>query len=173
MPIAYLWRTPVTVVLRSCADEPVIHVAISLSSAAIYRYLAFCPSIDDLLDRIRRVLVWTRRFAFMNYWGFSALLSAPWVWWMYLSGLGGLQRLRGLLALLLRLTMVGLFAIALSDPRSVRESDKLSVVYALDVSDSIGTESIDQALDFVLGTTEKKSAKDEAGLVVFARGAAH
>ncbi|MDA0660440.1 MAG: hypothetical protein O3C60_16585 [Planctomycetota bacterium] len=119
------------------------------------------------------VLVWTRRFAFMNYWGFSALLSAPWVWWMYLSGLGGLQRLRGLLALLLRLTMVGLFAIALSDPRSVRESDKLSVVYALDVSDSIGTESIDQALDFVLGTTEKKSAKDEAGLVVFARGAAH
>ncbi len=109
---------------------------------------------------------------FANWAGFLLLLATPWVWWMHVAGQGGLTRLRGTLALLVRLSLVGLFAMLMAEPRAVRSSDKISVVYALDVSDSIGEESTDAALRFVSQTVSEKPEQDEAGLVVFGRNAA-
>lgn len=112
------------------------------------------------------------KMLFANRLGFLLMLAAPWIWWMHAAGHSGLPKVRGILSLLVRLTLVGLFAMLMAEPRAVRTSDKLSVMYALDISDSIGEGSTDAALEFVSATVTEKPEQDEAGLVVFGRNAA-
>lgn len=109
---------------------------------------------------------------FTTTWPLYLLAVTPWIWWMSFAGLSGLGRVRAVLALVTRLTLVGLFVMLLAEPRSVRRSDILSVVYALDVSDSIGEKMSDDALTYIGETVTGKPEKDEAGLVVFGRDAA-
>ena len=102
------------------------------------------------------------------------LLSAflPWVWWMHVAGASGLRGARSVAALLVRLCLAGLFIVLLAEPRAVRKDDALSVVYAVDVSDSIGESAADAAFSYVTRTVSEKPETDEAGLVVFGRDAA-
>ncbi len=103
---------------------------------------------------------------------FVLMLLAVWVWWLWVVGASGLSRARSLVALITRLVLIGLFVMALAEPRAVRTSDTLSVVYAVDVSDSIGESSADRALEFVVKTVVDKPDSDEAGLIAFGRNAA-
>ncbi|HUU42533.1 MAG TPA: vWA domain-containing protein, partial [Planctomycetota bacterium] len=119
-----------------------------------------------LFLELRQVAVFTRPAAF---WLLAVL---PWVWWVSLSSLGGLGPRRALVALLVRFCLIGVFVMLLAEPRSVRRSDRLSVVYALDLSDSIGEQASDSALRYILETVHAKPGGDEAGLVVFGRDAA-
>lgn len=109
---------------------------------------------------------------FARPWAFVLILFAVWVWWLSVAGYGGLSRGRALAALLTRLVMLGLFVILIAEPRSVRVRDVISVVYAVDLSDSIGERSVDEALEFVTKTVTEKPPTDEAGLVVFGRNSA-
>jgi Ca-activated chloride channel homolog len=95
----------------------------------------------------------------------------PWIWWMHLNGYGGLSRVRGNLALTVRLFLAGMFIVLLAEPRAVRTQDVMSVIYALDLSDSVGDGSTESALEFVARTATQKPQKDEAGLIVFGRSA--
>ena len=117
-------------------------------------------------------LEYSGRVLFANRWGFLLLLATPWIWWMHVAGNSGLPKFRGTASLLVRLSLVGLFAMLMAEPRAVRTSDKMSVIFTLDVSDSIGEGSTDAALEFVSGTVTDKPEGDEAGLVVFGRNAA-
>ncbi len=119
-----------------------------------------------LFLEMRGVLRFTRLNAF---W---LIAVAPWFWWMHHAGGSGLSGVRSVVALLVRLTLVGAFVLLLAEPRAVRKSDTLSVVYALDVSDSMGEKVSDAALSWIMQTVQKKPEKDEAGLVVFGRDAA-
>jgi uncharacterized membrane protein/Mg-chelatase subunit ChlD len=110
------------------------------------------------------------RFSRPTAFWFALLM--PWFWWMHLAGGSGLAGGRALVALLTRLSVAAIFITLLAEPRAVRKSDTLSVVYALDVSDSMGEKVSDQALSWVMQTVQKKPEKDEAGLVVFGRDAA-
>src|SRR5258707_634731 len=103
---------------------------------------------------------------------FGLLAATVWIWWLSVAGYAGLGRVRSLLALEIRLALAGLFVILLAEPRAVRTSDQLSVVYAVDVSDSISDNSTTRALEFVARTATKKPPKDEAGLVIFGKNAA-
>jgi len=103
---------------------------------------------------------------------FWFLFVTPWFWWLHLAGGAGLAGARAQAALLVRLAIVGVFVLLLAEPRAVRKSDTLSVVYALDISDSMGDKVSDQALSWIMQTVQKKPEKDEAGLVVFGRDAA-
>jgi Ca-activated chloride channel homolog len=103
---------------------------------------------------------------------FFLMLAAPWVWWLHVTGWSGLSGWRAQLALQVRLLLVGTFAAALAEPRAVRRSEALSVVYALDVSDSMGERISDASLKWVIDSVGKKPEKDEVGLVVFGREAA-
>jgi uncharacterized membrane protein len=103
---------------------------------------------------------------------FFLLLAAPWVWWLHCAGWSGLSGWRAHLALQSRLWLIGIFAGLLAEPRAVRKSDALSLVYALDISDSMGERISDKSLEWVLETARNKPQKDEAGLVVFGRDAA-
>ena len=70
---------------------------------------------------------------------------------MHAAGYSGLSRGRSIVSLLVRLTVVGLFVVLLAEPRGVRTRDVVSVVYVVDVSDSVD-QSRDQILEFVAKT---------------------
>ncbi len=111
--------------------------------------------------------------AFSNPAAFWLLLAVPWVCWLHVAGTrGGLGRAHALVALVIRLVLLGTLVLLLAQPRAVRRSDTLSIVYALDLSDSMGAHVSDQALKFITDTASQKPEKDEAGLVVFGREAA-
>jgi len=124
-------------------------------------FVALCLFLD-----LRGILLFARPAALL------LILVSPWVWWIHAQGLSGLTGMRGLVALLVRLCLVGVFVMLMAEPRAVRKSNILSVVYALDLSDSIGEGATDAALRYVTKTVAGKPQKDEAGLIVFGRDAA-
>ena len=98
------------------------------------------------------------------------IVFAPWVWWMHVAGYAGLPKARGLVSLLVRLCLLGLIVMVLAEPRSVRSRDTMSVVFALDVSDSI--KGPDEALKYITETVQTKRPKgkdDQAGLIIFGK----
>jgi uncharacterized membrane protein/Mg-chelatase subunit ChlD len=103
---------------------------------------------------------------------FWLMLATPWVWWLHAAGWSGLGGGRAQIALQSRLLLVFLFAALLAEPRAIRKSDAMSLIYALDVSDSMGEKISDKSLEWVLQTVQRKPEKDDAGLVVFGREAA-
>jgi len=109
---------------------------------------------------------------FTSYGAFLLLAAAPWLWWLHLAGRGGLRGARGVVALLVRLSLLGVLVFGLAEPRAVRKSDVMSLMYAVDMSDSIGREASDAGLEYVTRTVGGKKDNDEAGLVVFGRNAA-
>jgi uncharacterized membrane protein len=109
---------------------------------------------------------------FTSYWAFLLLAAAPWLWWLHMAGRGGLRGARGVIALLVRLSLLGVLVFGLAEPRAVRKSDVMSLMYAVDMSDSIGREASDAGLEYVTRTVGGKKDNDEAGLVVFGRNAA-
>ncbi len=117
-------------------------------------------------------LEWRGILRFTRPAAFWFMAVAPWFWWMHQSGGSGLSGVRNTIALLARLALVGVFVLLLAEPRAVRKSNTLSVVYALDISDSMGEKVSDQALSWIMQTVQQKPEKDEAGLVVFGRDAA-
>ena len=113
---------------------------------------------------------------FGHYWMFARpmmlglILLAPWVWWMHFAGYAGLPKIRGQIALMTRLCLLGLLVMVLAEPRSVRSRDIMSVVFALDVSDSIY--SPDDALKYITQTVQTqrpKGKEDQAGLIIFGK----
>ena len=104
-------------------------------------------------------------------WWFLLLLVTPWIWWMQAAGHAGLPQIRGKIAVFVRLVICGLLILVLAEARAVRTSDVVSVVYNVDVSDSVN-EARNVALGMVADTAAQKPAADQAGLVVFGRTAA-
>lgn len=109
---------------------------------------------------------------FSRVWPFVFVLLAPWLWWLHITGYSGLGPMRGTVALLTRLAVLGMFILVLAEPRAVRKDDRLSVVYAVDHSASITPDATDAALKYVLTLASGKPEKDEAGLLFFGRNAA-
>ena len=108
---------------------------------------------------------------FLKPWAFSLLVFTPWLWWMQAAGHAGLPEKRGAWAAFIRLMICGLLIIVLAEPRAVRSSDVVAVVYNIDMSDSVN-EARNQAFDLVAGTAAQKPMTDQAGMVVFGRTAA-
>ncbi|HQZ69187.1 MAG TPA: hypothetical protein PLY87_29070, partial [Planctomycetaceae bacterium] len=112
-----------------------------------------------------------KELEFARPWAFALLLSLPWFWWMQAAGHAGLPAKRAAFAGFCRLCICGLLILVLAEPRAVRTSDVVSVVYTVDVSDSVN-ELRNEALEFVARTAAGKPGTDQAGLVVFGRSAA-
>lgn len=120
-------------------------------------------------------VVWleaTDRMLFERPWWFALLAVTPWIWWLSVAGVGGLTKGRAFAALMTRLALAGLLVMVLAEPRAVRKSNRMSVVYAMDISDSIGETTSEAARTFFARTVSEKPSDDEAGLVVFGRNAA-
>lgn len=117
-------------------------------------------------------LLATDKVAFGRPTMFGWLLLAPWLWWLGIAGHGGLGGGRAATSIVVRLLLLGLIVGALAEPRSVRTSVGVTVVYVVDVSDSVGDDSRRRVMDFVVNTEAKKQSVDMAGLVAFGRNAA-
>ena len=109
---------------------------------------------------------------FVNPQAFFLFLVLPWLWWQHVAGYHGLNGFRSLQALWMRFLVATTLVLVLAEPRAVRGSDSLALVYALDVSDSVGDGSRDAALEFVARTVSERPEGDEAGLIAFGRDAA-
>jgi uncharacterized membrane protein len=112
-----------------------------------------------------------KELEFARPWAFLFLVVTPWLWWMQAAGHAGLPAKRGAWAVFIRLMICGLLILVLAEPRAVRTSDVVSVVYNVDISDSVN-ETRNEALDMVARTAAQKPTTDQAGLVVFGRTAA-
>ena len=144
---------------------------VSLSSSTREWFVPFSDKAWKLWDARIPEFELIRSIEFARPWVFVLLIVTPWIWWMQAAGHSGLPQVRGAFAVFVRLVICGILIIVLAEPRAVRTSDVVSVVYAVDVSDSVN-EARNEALDMVAATAAQKPVTDQAGLVVFGRTAA-
>ena len=82
-----------------------------------------------------------------------------------------LSRVRRALALGVRLLILSAVILALAGLQVVVPVDRLTTVFVVDLSDSVGDEGRDSALRFVRDALREKPAGDRAGIVAFGRDA--
>lgn len=117
-------------------------------------------------------LIYSDRLMFTQPAWFWLMTLTVWFWWLATQGWSGLNRWRLQQSLVIRLLILGLFVALLAGPRSVRTTDQLAVVYAVDISESIHPDRITEALTFVANTTARKPEQDSAGWIAFGSAAA-
>ncbi|MFH0963193.1 MAG: VWA domain-containing protein [Planctomycetota bacterium] len=98
-------------------------------------------------------------------------VAVPTVLWARRS-IAGLGRLRGGLALALRLAILALLILALAGAHWTFNLDDMSVIYVLDQSLSIPPEARKQALEFVYASQAKRREHDSVGLIIYGGTAA-
>lgn len=111
---------------------------------------------------------WIWDLDYVRPWMFLLLVVTPWIWWMQAAGHSGLAKGRGEVASFIRLMIAGLLIMVIAEPRAVQTSSVISVIYNVDVSDSVN-DARTLALDVVASSAAAKPTTDEAGLVIFGR----
>jgi len=82
-----------------------------------------------------------------------------------------LRRRNRRISLALRLSIVTLLVMTISDIQLVTQSDKLATVFLLDASDSVGAGGKRQGVQFIRDATNKMKDNQEMGVVVFGQDA--
>ena len=103
------------------------------------------------------------------------LLALPLLWWIGYASLGALGKSRRALALLFRTVVWTAIVFALAGVQLVWVSDRVTVMYLLDQSDSIPRVKRELMLDYVIEDVRQhrnRAREDRAGIVVFGRDAA-
>ncbi|MGL4464335.1 MAG: VWA domain-containing protein, partial [Planctomycetia bacterium] len=105
-------------------------------------------------------------------WWLTLFLIAPLLVWFSRRSLSALGPARRSAALLLRLVVLSLLILALSELQLSRTSDKLCTLFVLDQSQSIPESLSSKSLEDVSNAIQRrKNERDEAGLIVFGRNA--
>lgn len=103
------------------------------------------------------------------------LLCLPVLWWISFRRLLALGGVRRYVVLAVRTAVVLAIVAALAGVQLVWVTDRVTVIYLLDQSDSIPVEQRRHMLDFALQTTHEhrnRARQDRVGLIVFGREAA-
>ncbi|HHN78433.1 MAG TPA: VWA domain-containing protein, partial [Phycisphaerales bacterium] len=103
-----------------------------------------------------------------------AAVLIPVIWLVSFRSLAGLGPVRRVLALTLRSLLVLLFAVALAEIQWVEKSDRVTVIYVLDQSESIPPAKRRLMLEYVVRQVRRHRnarQRDRAGVVVFGRQA--
>lgn len=102
------------------------------------------------------------------------LVGLPVLWWIGFSSLGALGRYRRAFALLLRTTVWVAIVFAMAGVQLVWVSDRVTVMYVLDQSESIPRPKRQVMMDYVQKNVSRhrnKTRADRAGIVIFGRDA--
>jgi Ca-activated chloride channel homolog len=110
------------------------------------------------------------RLSFDTYWPLALLLLIPYLWWVQRRTLTDLSPKHLQLAGILRSAIVALLAIALMQPVIYRAGSWISVVYLLDVSESVSPSAIQSAIQWIQQTNDAGRA-DHARFIPFAGNA--
>ncbi|NLF69994.1 MAG: VWA domain-containing protein [Candidatus Anammoximicrobium sp.] len=111
---------------------------------------------------------------FVHPWYLTALLLLPLLWGFSFRSLSGLGRYRRLFALAFRTLVFVLIVAALAEVQALRTSDKVTVTYLLDQSESIPVAQRQAMLDYVrqgVGRHRRADREDCAGVIVFGHDA--
>ena len=111
---------------------------------------------------------------FVQPWYLTLLALLPVLWLFSFRSLSGLGRYRRLLALAFRTLVFALIVAALAEVQTLRTSDKLTVTYLLDQSESIPVAQRQAMLDYVrqaVARHRRADREDCAGVIVFAHDA--
>ncbi len=103
------------------------------------------------------------------------LLLVPVFWALSFRCLASLGHVRRLMAIVLRTLVAALFICALAEIQLQRISDKVTVIYLLDQSESIPRTKRELMRDYVVQqvrTHRDARREDRAGVIVFGRDAA-
>ncbi|TWT52609.1 von Willebrand factor type A domain protein [Rubripirellula amarantea] len=103
------------------------------------------------------------------------LLAVPVLWWIGYSSLAALGKLRRVLALGFRTVVWTAIVMALAGVQLVRTSDRVTVMFLLDQSESIPQVKRQAMLDYVIRNVRRhrdRTREDRAGIIVFGRDAA-
>jgi Mg-chelatase subunit ChlD/uncharacterized membrane protein len=99
------------------------------------------------------------------------LVFIPIVFWLFWRSTTHLAPFRRSLVLILRLLMMVLVVLSLSGLSVENTTEQVNVIFALDVSDSVGEESREAALSFMQHAMKQMKKGDRAGLIVFGEDA--
>lgn len=114
-------------------------------------------------------------FSFEHPWMLLLLIVLPVIWLTSFAALAGLGPGRRLAALVFRTLLLLLIICAVAGLQWVWKSERLTVIYLLDQSDSIARAKRDLMLDYAIEsvrTFRDDRRDDRAGLIVFGREAA-
>ncbi|MCY2984417.1 MAG: VWA domain-containing protein [Planctomycetota bacterium] len=112
---------------------------------------------------------------FQYPWFLLLLLIIPVVWWLGLKSLAGLGPWRRGIALALRTAVMLLIILAIAGVQWIWSSEKLTVIYLLDQSDSIPVAKRQLMFEYAIQSVKahrQAERQDRAGLIVFGREAA-
>jgi uncharacterized membrane protein len=110
------------------------------------------------------------RFSFDTYWPLLLLLIIPYLWWVQRRTLTDLSPKHLQLAGAVRSAVVALIALALMQPVVYRAGAWISVVYLLDVSQSVSPPAIQSAIQWIQQTNDA-GRPDHARFIPFAANA--
>ena len=102
------------------------------------------------------------------------LLALPILWWIGYESLGALGKGRRAFALILRTVVWTAIVFAIAGVQMVWVSDRVTVMYLLDQSESIPPPQRTEMLEYVIDNVKKhreRAREDRAGIVVFGRDA--
>jgi uncharacterized membrane protein len=111
---------------------------------------------------------------FQYPWWLLLLLIIPLIWWLGYRSLAGLGPWRRFLALLFRTAVMLLIIFAIAGVQWIWSSEKLTVIYLLDQSDSIPIAKRQLMFEYAIESVKKhrrSNRQDRAGLIVFGREA--
>ena len=112
---------------------------------------------------------------FSRPWYLWLLALLPLLWLVSFRSLSGLGPYRRLFALAFRTLVFALVVVALAEIQMLRISDKVTVTYLLDQSESIPVVQRQAMLDYVQKAVllhRRAEREDCAGVIVFGRGTA-
>ena len=107
-------------------------------------------------------------------WYLAVLALLPVLWLMSFRSLAGLGNVRRLLALSLRTVVLVLIVMCLAEVQLRKTSEKLTVIYLLDQSESIPLAKRQEILLYVIedvSAHRRPDREDRAGVIVFGRNA--
>ncbi len=111
---------------------------------------------------------------FQHTWYLLLLLLIPLVWWLGLKSLAGLGPWRRSIAIALRTAVMLLVIFAIAGIQWIWFSEKLTVIYLLDQSDSIPVAKRQLMFEYAIQSVKEhrhSERQDRAGLIVFGREA--
>lgn len=106
------------------------------------------------------------RLTFETYWPLIFLLVIPYLWWVRRGSAMDLSPKHSRLSTILRSAIVGGLVLALMQPILYKASSAISVVYLLDVSQSVHPGALKGAMDWIQKTNEA-GKPDHANFVAF------
>lgn len=99
------------------------------------------------------------------------LLLLPLAWWLERHSLVLLSRSRRTISLAIRSIIILFLIFALAGIRIRRASDELTVIFAIDRSESVADRDVERSIQTINAALAGKRAKDKAGIVVFGEDA--